>query len=161
MLVRAYDTATGTLAWQDQAPLASGIITGVFIDDLGHKVFAAGYFGTDFLVRAYDARTGCGKQRAAMTSFKPLQLVPMEFTLLGTAAMLAQPRWVFWCVPTTRRAEHSFGKIKLIREAMTLPGELPTQGQIVFVAGSTSSSPARAALQSGRLQLAESVSGRR
>jgi hypothetical protein len=33
-------------------------ITGVFIDDLGHTVFAAGYFGTDFLVRAYDARTG-------------------------------------------------------------------------------------------------------
>ena len=39
LLVRAYDTATGTLQWRDQSPLASGIITSVVIDDFGHKVF--------------------------------------------------------------------------------------------------------------------------
>jgi glucose dehydrogenase len=62
LLVRAYDTATGTLEWRDQAPLASGIITTVVIDDLGRRVFGAGYAqggqDTDTLVRAYDARTG-------------------------------------------------------------------------------------------------------
>ncbi len=62
LLVRAYDTATGTLQWRDQSPLASGIITSVVIDDFGHKVFGAGYAqggeGTDFLIRAYDATTG-------------------------------------------------------------------------------------------------------
>jgi len=62
LVVRAYDTATGTLEWRDQAPLASGIITTVVVDDLGQRVFGAGYAqggeGTDILVRAYDARTG-------------------------------------------------------------------------------------------------------
>jgi glucose dehydrogenase len=62
LLVRAYDTATGTFEWRDQSPLASGIITTVVIDDLGQRVFGAGYAqggeGTDILVRAYDARTG-------------------------------------------------------------------------------------------------------
>ena len=62
LLVRAYATATGTLQWRDQSPLASGIITSVVIDDFGHKVFGAGYAqggeGTDFLIRAYDATTG-------------------------------------------------------------------------------------------------------
>ena len=59
---RAYDVRTGTLEWQDQRPLASGFITTVVIDDVARKVFGAGYAangpGTDFLVRAYDARTG-------------------------------------------------------------------------------------------------------
>jgi hypothetical protein len=72
MLVRAYDTATGTLAWQDQAPLASGIITRVFIDDLGHKVFAAGYFGTDFVVRAYDASERTSRQNRDCRRFSEL-----------------------------------------------------------------------------------------
>jgi glucose dehydrogenase len=62
LVVRAYDTTTGTLAWRDQTPLASGIITNVVIDDLGQSVFGGGYVqggdGIDFLVRAYDARTG-------------------------------------------------------------------------------------------------------
>jgi len=62
LLVRAYDTVTGTLEWRDQTPLASGFITNVVIDDLRHSVFGAGYVaggqGIDFLVRAYDARTG-------------------------------------------------------------------------------------------------------
>ena len=60
--MRAYDVKTGTLEWQDQRPLASGFITKVVIDDVARKVFGAGYAangpGTDFLVRAYDARTG-------------------------------------------------------------------------------------------------------
>ncbi len=62
LLVRAYDVKTGTLKWHDQTPLASGYIVKTVIDDVGHKVFGAGYAangpGTDFLVRAYDARTG-------------------------------------------------------------------------------------------------------
>ncbi len=62
LLMRAYDVRTGTLEWQDQRPLASGFITTVVIDDGARKVFGAGYAangpGTDFLVRAYDARTG-------------------------------------------------------------------------------------------------------
>ena len=62
LLMRAYNVRTGTLEWQDQRPLASGFITTVVIDDGARNVFGAGYAangsGTDFLVRAYDARTG-------------------------------------------------------------------------------------------------------
>jgi PQQ-like domain len=67
LLVRAYDTETGAMVWQDQAPLSAGYITGVALDELDDKVFCAGYApdssgagdsGADFLVRAYDATTG-------------------------------------------------------------------------------------------------------
>jgi PQQ-like domain len=67
LLVRAYDTQTGDMVWQDQAPLSAGYITGVVLDELDSKVFCAGYApdssgagdsGADFLVRAYDATTG-------------------------------------------------------------------------------------------------------
>jgi len=62
LLMRAYNVKTGTLEWQDQRPLASGIMTKVVIDDVANRVFGAGYAangpGTDFLVRAYDASTG-------------------------------------------------------------------------------------------------------
>ena len=62
LLVRAYDPGTGTLVWWDQSPLAPTALTTVVIDDLGQRVFAAGYSrdngGADFLVRAYNARNG-------------------------------------------------------------------------------------------------------
>lgn len=58
LLVRAYDLASGTLQWQDQMPLISGVIDLVFIDDLGQTVFVTGYVPGGLLIRAYDARTG-------------------------------------------------------------------------------------------------------
>ncbi len=58
-LVRAYDTATGTLLWEDQFDKAGGYDLAVAVVVQGGQLFAAGYSTIfDFLVRAYDATTG-------------------------------------------------------------------------------------------------------
>ena len=62
--VRAYDAKTGRLLWQDQANgTANGYDHATDIAVQGQRVFAAGSVvnqdvGSDFTVRAYDARSG-------------------------------------------------------------------------------------------------------
>ena len=62
-LVRAYDTKTGTLFWEDQVDKSGDFDNSVAITADGERVFAAGVTvdptgNADFLVRAYDATTG-------------------------------------------------------------------------------------------------------
>jgi hypothetical protein len=59
ILVRAYDTASGILRWEDQFPSASVCICqakDVVVD--GGRVIAVGAGSATWLVRAYDARHG-------------------------------------------------------------------------------------------------------
>ena len=121
LLMRAYNVRTGTLEWHDQRPLASGVMTKVVIDDVANKVFGAGYAangpGTDFLVRAYDARTGDRLWEDVVDKgrddfVQDIAAGRMECLLLDMGETLAAPPSTSWYAPTIREQETFSGRIK-------------------------------------------------
>jgi len=150
LLVRAYDTKTGTLAWRDQAPLSAGYITNVVIDELDDNVFGAGYApdgsGADILVRAYDATTGnrlwedvANKGRDDFV--QAIAAGPLGVYVVGYGGNVDASPLDFLVRAYDKASGALLWEDQVDNGGDDVAWRVATQGQMVFVAGSTSSSP--------------------
>ena len=150
LLVRAYDTKTGTLAWRDQAPLSAGYITNVVIDELDDKVFGAGYApdgsGADILVRAYDATTGnriwedvANKGRDDFV--QAIAAGAHGVYVVGYGGNVGPAPLDFLVRAYDKTSGALLWEDQVDNGGDDVAWRVATQGQMVFVAGSTSSSP--------------------
>ena len=156
LLVRAYDTETGTMVWQDQAPLSAGYITGVVIDELDDKVFGAGYApdssgagdsGADILVRAYDVTTGnrlwediANKGRDDFV--QAIAAGAHGVYVVGYGGNVGPSPLDFLVRAYDKTTGTLLWEDQLDNGSDDVAWKVATQCQMVFVAGSTSCSPA-------------------
>jgi len=129
MLVRAYESATGMLEWHDQTPIALGFITNVVIAGFGDEVFGAGYLaqdqGTDFLVRAYDAKTGNRLWEDIADKGRDDIVLDIAASHAGVFAVgyggnMGGSSLDFWYARMTEQPARFSGKIKSITEGPTI-----------------------------------------
>ena len=147
LLVRAYDTATGTLAWQDQAP--PGAITDIVIDKLGQGLLLLGLLLMSLAVTFWCVLTmsqqgiGCGRDIANKGRDDIVQSIAAGshgVYVVGYGGNVGPAPLDFLVRAYDKSSGALLWEDQVDKGSDDAAWRVATQGRMVFVAGSTVSS---------------------